>query len=280
MGLRIAFEFKRFKPIGLFNHTIILVSILSIFISALVPSHPTVLGGITGFYFSNYMGIKLGSMGIYLVLLGITALYLIVTFKISKLNVPSRKLAEKDIESGDESSQIDVEEIEADDSNVVTFSDQSTNDEESVESPSELTEKSPPLNENPEEAEILVSNDPTPTKEDDFQVKVEVHQDEEASKKELNQKVKDFGEYDPTLDLSRFRLPGIDLLQQYGDGQITFDKEEIENNKNNIVDTLRTAVLKSRRLRPPLAQRSRFMKLFQRQVYASQNQKIRRMILP
>ena len=185
------------------------------------------------------MGIKLGSMGIYLVLLGITALYLIVTFKINKLNVPSRKLAKKDIESGDESSQIDVKEIEADDSNVVTFSDQSTNDEESVESPSELTEKSPPLNENPEEAEILVSNDSTPNKEDDFQVKVEVHQDEEASKKELNQKVKDFGEYDPTLDLSRFRLPGIDLLQQYGDGQITFDKEEIENNKNNIVDTLR-----------------------------------------
>ena len=66
-----------------------------------------------------------------------------------------------------------------------------------------------------------------------------MHQDEEATKKELNQKVKDFGEYDPTLDLSRFRLPGIDLLQQYGDGQITFDKEEIENNKNNIVDTLR-----------------------------------------
>jgi S-DNA-T family DNA segregation ATPase FtsK/SpoIIIE len=122
---------------------------------------------------------------------------------------------------------------------VVTFLDPSTNDEESVESPSERMEKSPPLNKNPEEAEILVSNDPTPTKEDDFQVKVEVHQDEEASKKELNQKVKDFGEYDPTLDLSRFQLPGIDLLQQYGDGQITFDKEEIENNKNNIVDTLR-----------------------------------------
>ena len=74
---------------------------------------------------------------------------------------------------------------------------------------------------------------------DEFDVKVEVHKEEEATKKEINQKVKDFGEYDPTLDLSRFRLPGIDLLQQYGDGQITFDKEEIEKNKNNIVDTLR-----------------------------------------
>ena len=90
----------------------------------------------------------------------------------------------------------------------------------------------------PETSEILVSNDPA-QKTDEFDVKVEVHKEEEATKKEINQKVKDFGEYDPTLDLSRFRLPGIDLLQQYGDGQITFDKEEIEKNKNNIVDTLR-----------------------------------------
>ena len=90
----------------------------------------------------------------------------------------------------------------------------------------------------PETSEVLVSNDPA-QKTDEFDVKVEVHKEEEATKKEINQKVKDFGEYDPTLDLSRFRLPGIDLLQQYGDGQITFDKEEIEKNKNNIVDTLR-----------------------------------------
>jgi S-DNA-T family DNA segregation ATPase FtsK/SpoIIIE len=89
-----------------------------------------------------------------------------------------------------------------------------------------------------ETSEVLVSNDPD-QKTDEFDVKVEVHKEEEATKKEINQKVKDFGEYDPTLDLSRFRLPGIDLLQQYGDGQITFDKEEIEKNKNNIVDTLR-----------------------------------------
>ena len=76
--------------------------------------------------FRTTLGIKLGSMGIYLVLLGVTALYLIVTFKISKLNIPARKLAKKDIEPGDESSQIEVEEMEADDSNVVTLSDHST----------------------------------------------------------------------------------------------------------------------------------------------------------
>ena len=91
----------------------------------------------------------------------------------------------------------------------------------------------------PETSEVLVSNVPKQEQDEAFDVKVEVHKEEEATKKEINQKVKDFGEYDPTLDLSRFRLPGIDLLQQYGDGQITFDKEEIEKNKNNIVDTLR-----------------------------------------
>jgi S-DNA-T family DNA segregation ATPase FtsK/SpoIIIE len=70
-------------------------------------------------------------------------------------------------------------------------------------------------------------------------VVVAVHQEAIEDDKSINKKVKDFGEYDPTLDLSKFQLPKIDLLQPYGDGKITFDKEEIEANKNRIVDTLK-----------------------------------------
>ena len=44
----------------------------------------------------------------------------------------------------------------------------------------------------PETSEVLVSNDPA-QKTDEFDVKVEVHKEEEATKKEINQKVKDFG---------------------------------------------------------------------------------------
>ncbi|MBI1286533.1 MAG: DNA translocase FtsK [Flavobacteriales bacterium] len=49
----------------------------------------------------------------------------------------------------------------------------------------------------------------------------------------------DMGEYDPTLDLSHYKKPGIDLLESYGKGEISVDQEELESNKNRIVSTLK-----------------------------------------
>ncbi len=51
--------------------------------------------------------------------------------------------------------------------------------------------------------------------------------------------VSDFGEFDPTLDLSHYKFPGIDLLKDYSTGGITINQAELEENKNNIVETLR-----------------------------------------
>jgi S-DNA-T family DNA segregation ATPase FtsK/SpoIIIE len=62
--------------------------------------------------------------------------------------------------------------------------------------------------------------------------------DEILSDKEVNKKLEDYGEYDPTLDLSEYKMPGIDLLDDHGDGRIKVDKEELEANKNRIVNTL------------------------------------------
>ncbi|MFL2624905.1 MAG: DNA translocase FtsK 4TM domain-containing protein [Candidatus Marisimplicoccus sp.] len=45
--------------------------------------------------------------------------------------------------------------------------------------------------------------------------------------------------FDPTLDLSSFKNPSIELLKDYGDGTIKIDQEELETNKNKIVDTLK-----------------------------------------
>jgi S-DNA-T family DNA segregation ATPase FtsK/SpoIIIE len=246
MGLRYAFEFRRFKPVGLLNHIIISGLLISVFISALVSSHPTVLGGITSYYLAHILILKLGSVGIYLLIIGSTALYIIATFKVSQLKMPTKAAgisSKNDVEPNSTGiiDEVETEEIKEEIVETVSFEQEesipepilktvNTQDEPEEELKIELTQPT-------ETNEILVSNDPT--QEEEFDVKVEVHKEEEATKKEINQKVKDFGEYDPTLDLSRFRLPGIDLLQQYGDGQITFDKEEIEKNKNNIVDTLR-----------------------------------------
>ena len=46
------------------------------------------------------------------------------------------------------------------------------------------------------------------------------------------------GFFDPTIELSNFKRPGIDLLKDYGDGSITINQEELGANKNKIVETL------------------------------------------
>ncbi|WP_413997933.1 DNA translocase FtsK [Flavobacterium sp. W1B] len=51
--------------------------------------------------------------------------------------------------------------------------------------------------------------------------------------------VSDFGLFDPTLDLSNYKYPTIELLKEYSTGGITINQEELEENKNKIVDTLR-----------------------------------------
>ncbi len=51
--------------------------------------------------------------------------------------------------------------------------------------------------------------------------------------------VQDFGEFDPTLELSHYQFPPIDLLKEYSSGGITINQAELEDNKNRIVDTLK-----------------------------------------
>jgi S-DNA-T family DNA segregation ATPase FtsK/SpoIIIE len=45
--------------------------------------------------------------------------------------------------------------------------------------------------------------------------------------------------YDPKKDLSSYKYPSIDLLENHGSGTTTIDRNELENNKNQIVETLK-----------------------------------------
>lgn len=75
--------------------------------------------------------------------------------------------------------------------------------------------------------------------EDDFEIEIIEEKDDFLSEEELNDKLKEFGEYDPELDLSSYQLPPIDLLDGHGGSSaINIDKNELENNKNKIVETL------------------------------------------
>ncbi len=46
------------------------------------------------------------------------------------------------------------------------------------------------------------------------------------------------GEYDPTLSLSKYKLPDVNLLEEHGSDKIKIDKAELEKNKNQIIQTL------------------------------------------
>jgi S-DNA-T family DNA segregation ATPase FtsK/SpoIIIE len=62
--------------------------------------------------------------------------------------------------------------------------------------------------------------------------------EEELSEHEIEQKMQEFGPYDPKLDLSRYELPALELLKSHGSGGPQINKEELEENKNRIVETL------------------------------------------
>ncbi|MFT4696234.1 MAG: S-DNA-T family DNA segregation ATPase FtsK/SpoIIIE [Urechidicola sp.] len=87
--------------------------------------------------------------------------------------------------------------------------------------------------------EIPKSEDKKEASGDDFEIEVETSKEEILTDKEINKKVSEFGEYDPELDLSSYQLPPIDLLDTHGQTSgISINKEELEENKNKIVETL------------------------------------------
>ncbi|HLA56312.1 MAG TPA: DNA translocase FtsK [Flavobacterium sp.] len=69
---------------------------------------------------------------------------------------------------------------------------------------------------------------------------IEKSQEEDVIEENLAAKlVSDFGLFDPTLDLPHYKFPTLDLLKEYSTGGITINQEELEENKNRIVETLR-----------------------------------------
>ena len=74
-------------------------------------------------------------------------------------------------------------------------------------------------------------------------IKMEVEKpavkEEILSQEEINVLVEQHGEYDPTLDLGSYTFPGIDLLKEYEVAGNTVEQNELEANKNRIIDTLK-----------------------------------------
>ena len=68
---------------------------------------------------------------------------------------------------------------------------------------------------------------------------VELTINDENKEETLSTNLQPQGDSDPTLDLSNYRYPNLDLLEEHSSGNPKVTQEELDENKNKIVETLR-----------------------------------------
>jgi DNA segregation ATPase FtsK/SpoIIIE, S-DNA-T family len=89
----------------------------------------------------------------------------------------------------------------------------------------------------PERSAVIKKSAAKPAKEEEgLTLEVEAVSVEEEL--EENIATDKFQPFDHTLELSRYQFPPLDLLDEHGTGEISIDKDELEQKKNQIVETL------------------------------------------
>ncbi len=86
---------------------------------------------------------------------------------------------------------------------------------------------------------IKIKSNESLSDSDEISMEVEEINFEEKTTDKISFDRVNLKKFDPTLDLSNFKSPKIDLLKDYGDGTIQIDQDELETNKNKIVETLK-----------------------------------------
>ncbi|MFD1553302.1 DNA translocase FtsK [Putridiphycobacter roseus] len=219
-------------------------------------------GGSFGFQFNNWLKSAVGSIGaalflILIIFITVVVLFnpnfkaLITFFHLDELFHKKEKLA-PETEEEDQSNLIindiiAVNPIKEDEIEKDQLSEPVSFEETIVE---EIVKEAPKVkavisddfeieHNQDEPIAIIESTTEVPTEnkeEEDFQI--EIKEEEILADKEIDDKLKEFGEYDPKLDLSAYQLPNIELLEAYGGKALSIDKQELEENKNKIVEVL------------------------------------------
>ena len=177
--------------------------------------------GIVGFEINSFLKTYIGMTGIVLIICFIFILSIAVLWNITPNSIVTSlhnlSLPKKSKENLQEDKLTDelLDDIKVEDSNL------------EVDLESKLDDGNEIQTEHTEGNDDIVS------------MEVEEINFEEKSTKNISFNKADLKKFDPTLDLSNFKNPSIDLLKDYGDGTIKIDQDELETNKNKIVDTLK-----------------------------------------
>ncbi|RMG77108.1 MAG: DNA translocase FtsK [Bacteroidetes bacterium] len=255
-----------------FVHSVFHILWFSVTLAFFTPSDDwAFLGGAFGYYVNEMMYSLVGKTGMAFFIVVSFLLYLLVTFNLS-LDKTGEWLMSKfqkkhqidtDKYEVEEDMVLSVNEEEKPDASLlnpeprkeaneeVVLSVQDSEEENLTETlQSEINNDLP--EENSSEVELSIENieqelpvqkpDTEAESKDDIDFSVEEAEDKEKhlSEEEITQKQQEqLEDYDPTKDLSHFKLPTIDLLKDYGQSKTKVSREELEENKNKIVQTLK-----------------------------------------
>jgi len=229
-----------------FNGLLIMIW-LSLGLAYLKPEYP-LMGGKVGFEINEFLQIYIGGIGVLLWILLISLfVFLITSFKITPAKIkswipkPKPKLKKEGAIDDDvtedgflkattyDSLENDLE-LELDSFETVT--NEPTQEEAVILEPEVTKTENDPI-------DTIESSEIESAEEEDIEIVVENPVHEEHTEKNLaNSLVKDFGEFDPKLELARYKFPELNLLKDYSNQNININKQELENNKNRIVETL------------------------------------------
>ncbi|MDB9798662.1 DNA translocase FtsK, partial [Flavobacteriaceae bacterium] len=198
----------------------------------------TLLSGVIGYEINEYIQLFIGRTGLGISLIFLLIAYITIRFKITP-ELIIKKFRSTKTEVPEPPSIVSSEIAQE---NSVPIVEEKSEFELSVENlqptiqkHSEVLTSEKDIVSNTEEPSLIISE-----KENDT-VKIDVEEitEEENVTENLSKKlVEDFGEFDPTLELGNFKFPTLNLLKQYNES-ISIDPEELELNKNKIVETLK-----------------------------------------
>ena len=214
-----------------------------------IASEESLLTGISGFETFEWLSFHIGEIGIFFMLLFglITGLVLQLSFYPSLpkgISLPSFNFPKREKSKPKKKSSLEkVKPIEEEESTLAPPILQESSTTFSLENPLEETIENEVLQEEIIKEEVL-DVIPKEKNSEAEEVAFEVAETPKSYDDEIADKAKklvdNFGEFDPTLELSQYKAPHLDLLEDHGSSnqQISVDKEELAANKDRIVETL------------------------------------------
>ena len=236
IGLKMLINVKVFKLWIWFQLITLSLLWLPMLANLIFPDHPeSIFGGIVGKQLNFWLNSYIGKIGLVFTLIFVPVVFLLIDFQ---FNFKRKK--KKETKAGN--SKKPTSNKPSDDL-YNTFEFAVGDEEEDMEMKS--TEKEKPSNTFKIDVDPAVEKINTELEKKNEESDLELTIEKPKEEKIVEEKIKPgthLGvdtEYDPTLDLADFKLPPLDLLEEYDDGDITIDKEELERNKVKIVETLK-----------------------------------------